>query len=376
MLRLVRITLLFVLLFSCTYAIAVNEIDSKKDQLKHIEDELNKSKQKLIATEEERNKKETNLKKSLKLKKETEKKLKKLNQDARLKKDSLWVAHVQLLNSKRRINRNTDLLNNEFHYLYLEDTMSELDTESMIDAFLLATSAGITLNLIEETLDKKESYKKIKEEKETVYNRVFQSMKNEKQKKNLVSGRVNSLTKEVRSLEEEKKSEEHQIKELEDTLKQLQELIAKLESEITKENRTYLFDEKYIGWPVKGKIIAGYGLQKNPLHGTTTLNNGIEIATAVGTEIKAAASGVVVFAEDYMRLGNVIVIDHKNGFMTVYSYNSSLLISKGSEVTEGSVVALSGAKPRSGEACLHFELRRDGKPVDPMTLLDKKGVDF
>jgi septal ring factor EnvC (AmiA/AmiB activator) len=230
--------------------------------------------------------------------------------------------------------------------------------------------------LIEETQDRKVNLQKTREEKEAVYNQVFQSMKNESRKKNVVTGKVASLQKEVKSLENAKKQEELRIKELEESLRQVQELITRLESEASKENRTYLFKKEFLPWPVQGKIIAGYGLQKNPLHGTTTLNNGIEIETAVGTEVKAIAPGVIVFAEDYMRLGNVIVIDHQNGFMSVYSYNSSLLINKGTKVDEGSVIALSGEKPRSGEACLHFEIRRDGKPIDPLTLLDKKGVEF
>ncbi len=371
--KLVAVLALF-LTFSTVFT--QQKITEKKEELKKLETELNESKQKLIETEILRKEKESSLNTSIKLKQETEQHVKELSKQERVNKDSLWVAHVRLLNAKRRINRNTDLLNSEFHYLYIEDVMSDVEPESMVDAFLLATATGITSNLIDETQNRKSSLQKTKAAKEDVYNQVFGAMKKAKRDELKVSKRVKNLVSEVKTLEQKKRTEEIKIKELEESLSQLQDLITKLEKEASKANRSYKFDKEHLSWPLKGKIIAEYGLQKNPLHGTTTLNNGIEIQAEVGSEVKAVAGGVVVFAEDYMRLGNVVVVDHKNGYMTVYSYNSSLLTQKGEELKEGDIVALSGEKPRSGEACLHFEIRKDGKPVDPFKFLDRKGVSF
>ncbi len=371
-----RKILILLFLLILVHLSSQDNLNEKKEELKKLEDELNLSKQKLLETESLKKKKENSLSSSIVLKKQTEIQLKDLAKKERMNKDSLWVAHVRLLNAKRRINRSSDLLNNEFHYLYLEDTIGDLDPDSMIDAMLLATATSVTNNLINTTETKKSDLQKSKEMKEEVYNQVFGAMNQAKKDELHVSSTVNKLRNEVKSLDERKKAEEIAIKELEESLSQLQELITRLEKDATKTDRDYKFDNEHLSWPVKGKIIADYGLQKNPLHGTTTLNNGIEIQVEVGSEVKAAAKGKVVFAENYMRLGNVVVIDHLNGYMTVYSYNSSLLTKKGEELEEGDVIALSGEKPRSGEACLHFEIRKDGKPIDPLNFLERKGVSF
>jgi len=113
------------------------------------------------------------------------------------------------------------------------------------------------------------------------------------------------------------------------------------------------------GWPAKGKIIQGF----------TTTTKGIDIAGSSGDPIEAAADGKVIFAGDGPRgLGNLIIVDHGNSFITAYAHNKSLLVKEGQSVKRGTKVAEMGQSDTTSVR-LHFEVRRSGTPVDPLQYL-------
>ena len=113
------------------------------------------------------------------------------------------------------------------------------------------------------------------------------------------------------------------------------------------------------GWPAKGKIIQGF----------TPTTKGIDIAGSSGDPIEAAADGKVIFAGDGPRgLGNLIIVDHGNSFITAYAHNKSLLVKEGQTVKRGTKVAEMGQSDTTSVR-LHFEVRRSGTPVDPLQYL-------
>ncbi|NOZ60481.1 MAG: M23 family metallopeptidase [Calditrichaeota bacterium] len=98
-------------------------------------------------------------------------------------------------------------------------------------------------------------------------------------------------------------------------------------------------------------------------------HNGIDIATSRGTEVRASADGIVLFANWTDDLGNLIIINHLNGFQTVYGHNQVLLKKEGNYVKKGEAIALLGSSGRSTAPHLHFEIWKDGFPVDPKKYL-------
>lgn len=113
------------------------------------------------------------------------------------------------------------------------------------------------------------------------------------------------------------------------------------------------------GWPAKGKIIQGF----------TTTTKGIDIAGSSGDPIEAAAAGKVIFAGDGPRgLGNLIIVEHSNGFITAYAHNKTLLVKEGQVVKRGAKIAEMGQSDTTSVR-LHFEIRRRGTPVDPLQYL-------
>ena len=116
------------------------------------------------------------------------------------------------------------------------------------------------------------------------------------------------------------------------------------------------------GWPAPGKIIQGF----------TVNTKGIDIAGNAGDPVVAAANGTVMYSGNGVRgLGNLIIVDHDNGFITAYAHNRALLVKTGQKVRKGAKIAEMGQTDASSVK-LHFEIRRQGTPVDPMQYLPAK----
>lgn len=99
-------------------------------------------------------------------------------------------------------------------------------------------------------------------------------------------------------------------------------------------------------------------------------HTGIDFAVKRGTSVVATASGVVVFAGWDKTLGNLVIINHDDNYQTLYGHNDKLLVEKGQEVLKGDIIAFSGNTGRSSAPHLHYEIRKNGEPIDPTPYLD------
>ena len=124
-------------------------------------------------------------------------------------------------------------------------------------------------------------------------------------------------------------------------------------------------------WPVSGPISCEYGYRYCPYHGYE-LHSGIDIAVGTGTSIKAAAAGKVKQAYFNSSYGNMILLDNGNGINTLYAHNSKLLVKAGDKVKKGQVIAKSGNTGNSTGPHCHFEVRKNGSPVNPRDYLGGK----
>ena len=97
---------------------------------------------------------------------------------------------------------------------------------------------------------------------------------------------------------------------------------------------------------------------------------GVDFAVKTGTTVAATASGIVKFAGWDEYLGNLVIIDHGNGHETLYGHNGKLLVEEGDNLLKGDVIALSGNTGHSTAPHLHYEIQKDGVPVDPTPYLD------
>lgn len=126
-------------------------------------------------------------------------------------------------------------------------------------------------------------------------------------------------------------------------------------------------------WPVRGRVVTGYGRQKNPRHGTETMNSGIDIAAAEGTEVRCVARGQVEYVQWMDGYGKTIIVNHGGGFYTVYAHLSEALVSESMALEPGHVIGRVGDTGSLDGTKLHFEVRagQHGDPVDPMRWLGR-----
>lgn len=118
-------------------------------------------------------------------------------------------------------------------------------------------------------------------------------------------------------------------------------------------------------WPVRGRIIAGFGPRPNG-----TENDGINLAVPEGTPIKAAENGVVAYAGNELKgYGNLVLIRHSGGYVSAYANASKLMVKRGDTVRRGQVIARAGQTGNVTSPQLHFEIRKGSKPIDPTKYL-------
>jgi len=123
-----------------------------------------------------------------------------------------------------------------------------------------------------------------------------------------------------------------------------------------------------LAWPVDGNILYNFGRVVNP-NNTTTRWNGIGIAAADGTPVKSVSSGTVALADVMGTYGNTVIVEHGGGDYSVYGSLRQMSVQKGARITKGQVIGTVGAADPAFPPHLHFEIRRGGPAVNPLTWL-------
>jgi murein DD-endopeptidase MepM/ murein hydrolase activator NlpD len=116
-------------------------------------------------------------------------------------------------------------------------------------------------------------------------------------------------------------------------------------------------------WPVNGPVVSGFGMRWGRMH------EGIDIGVGYGTPIHAAASGTVVYSGWMSGYGNFVIIDHGGGMATAYGHQSAIAVGNGQSVSQGQVIGYVGCTGHCFGPHLHFEVRINGSPVDPLGYL-------
>jgi len=122
-------------------------------------------------------------------------------------------------------------------------------------------------------------------------------------------------------------------------------------------------------WPVRGPITSPFGMRVDPVTGRYQLHSGIDIGADYGVPITASADGSVIYAGWYGGYGYAIIIDHGGGWSTLYAHCSAMYVSANQPVRQGQVIGAIGATGWATGPHLHFEIRRNGVPLDPLSKL-------
>jgi len=135
--------------------------------------------------------------------------------------------------------------------------------------------------------------------------------------------------------------------------------------------KDFLKDQKDIyvatprGWPIDGRVTSEFGPRENPRDGSPEFHSGLDISAPDGTPVRATADGIVSFAGWSRGSGNLVVLEHGFSYATCYAHNSSVTVSVGKKVRRGDIISYSGSTGDSTGPHLHYEVRHDGKAVNP-----------
>lgn len=186
---------------------------------------------------------------------------------------------------------------------------------------------------------------------------------------------------------QDRKSYETSLKELQANASRLQAMITRLEALSRRKlssrhekpgsrlkplaelppvpDRGFASQKGRMSLPVRGEILESYGKHKHPEFNSFTFSKGLSISASSGTEIKAIYEGTVIFADYFKGFGNMMIVDHGGGYFTLYAHASRLAKKVGAEVARQEVIGAVGDVDSSKGSILYFEIRHQGKPVDP-----------
>jgi len=124
-------------------------------------------------------------------------------------------------------------------------------------------------------------------------------------------------------------------------------------------------------WPVSGRVTSQYGTRKDPFTGILKTHRGLDLKAYTGEPVKATAAGKVIFSGWASGYGYKVEIDHGNGYRSVYAHNSKLAVKYGQQVKKGQVICYAGSTGRSTAPHVHFEIKKNGTPLSPKTVLSQ-----
>ena len=127
-------------------------------------------------------------------------------------------------------------------------------------------------------------------------------------------------------------------------------------------------------WPVTGRLMGGFGERTDPFSGEGARHTGVDISAPMGTPVKATADGVIVSAGWNSGYGRCVVIDHGNGYQTLYGHLSKIDVMEGEEIRQGETLGLVGMTGRATGPHLHYEVRIHSTPVNPYRYLAHASV--
>ena len=297
--------------------------------------------------------------------------LQQLNHDLKVKQGELEVIKERLAEVTAELERRKQLVAERVTNVYMQGEMTYLDLLFNAKDFREFINRAFYLNLIfekdQELYDsvriKKEEVSQSKLEMESTITEIA-SDRDKLQEQNLEISRVREEKSALlRAVSRDKALAEKQIRELEEESRRITQFLQSLT-----DGYSGKWTSKFLR-PCSGRISSPYGWRKHPVWGNRRFHTGIDIAAPYRTPIKAGGDGKVVRAKWMGGYGNTVIIDHGGGIATLYAHCSGFAVSVGTVVRAGQTIAYVGSTGTSTGNHVHFEVRKNGNHVDPMSVM-------
>lgn len=349
-------------------------------QIKSVKDEINNLQKKESGYLE-------TLHKIEKLLRDTEKELQAIEKDLELAQKEIELGEDELILEKQILKERTKLLENRLREIYKRRLTGYLEilfnSESFSDFLTRFRYMKNILSLDAEVInDIRRQMKKIEDNKVNLENReeILSLLKREVEKeKENIEFSIRAKKSIVNKINSQKEVYLKSLKELEQSSQEIKNIIERIYKQQEGDSKRVTQKEVpaitlkpkkgILALPVQGKLISGYGRHKNTDFNTYTFNSGIDISAPLGQVVHAAGSGEVIYTGSIKGYGQIIIIDHGGRITTLYAHLSKILIDIGDKVKKGQIVGQVGDSGGVSSTRLHFEVRVEGKPTDPMNWL-------
>ncbi len=369
-----RILSLVILLL--LFSISKSEVLDEQQRLQQIQDQLAAQKMKLHET---RLKEQESLSKLVLIKTE----LGKTTRDLTRAKTKI-VENVGQINdlasqidaARETLKQKSNKLNKRVREIYKSSAVNYLDllfsTHSMADFINRAYFFGKIIEgdakLISDVSDEYHLFKNKKEKLVAVTEQVKDLAKEIGQKRSEIAQKAEEEKGVWSDLKDRREDYEKKVAELEKSSEQLTRIIQEKMAE-RKRAGVSAHGSGALDWPLRGRITSPFGYRRDPFWRGRHMHTGIDIANSYGEIIRAADGGEVIFSGWWDGYGKAVVIDHGRNISTVYGHMSRIYVENGNKVSKGQIIGLVGSTGYSTGPHLHFEVRVNGKPTNPMKYL-------
>ena len=363
------------------------KIKEENQRLKKIEQQIKSIKDEINNLQKEESGYLEALHKIEKLLRDTEKELQAIEKDLEFAQKEIKIAEDEVIIEKEKLKEKTKLLEGRLRQIYKHRLTGYLEilfnSESFSDFLtrfryiknILSLDAEV-INDIRQQMEKIEDHKINLENREEILNLLKKEV--EKEKENIefsIKGRKSIIDK----IDSQKEVYLKSLKELEQSSQEIKNIIERIYKQQEGDSKevsqkevpaiTLKPKKGILALPIQGKLISGYGRQKNTEFNTDTFNSGIDISAPLGQVVHSAGAGEVIYTGTIKGYGQIIIIDHGGRTTTLYAHLSKILVDIGDRVIKEQTIGQVGDSGGISSPRLHFEVRVEGKPTDPMNWL-------
>lgn len=369
--RILSILLVMLIFLSCypSDGFASQAVSDNQKKLNQINQTIQSTKKKLNQNQKEQQNLSEQIQALDKKIEVAEFELAEINQEIQQTKAKIDRTQKELEKAEKNIASKKDVMNKRLRVMYKNGNIGYievlLDSEDIVD---LLSKIDMIKRIFKQDTDllrymkiQRDEINTKKKTLESHENHLTAMMKNMQQKQQELHEHRVAVSRAREQLQKDSKELEKQIDELNRYAAQIEEQIRRLQS-----------SGEYIGgklaWPAPGytRITSPFGYRIHPILKQKKLHTGIDIGIPAGKSVVAAGDGKVIYAATLGGYGKTVMIDHGGGIVTLYAHNSKLLVSKGDSVKRGQGIAQAGSTGMSTGPHLHFEVRKNGKYVDPI----------
>ncbi|HWR38626.1 MAG TPA: peptidoglycan DD-metalloendopeptidase family protein [Patescibacteria group bacterium] len=284
------------------------------------------------------------------------------------------VTNTDLLNkAEKRLAERSQVLNKRMRDIYENGQVSYVDVLLGASDFLdfstrmdlLKRVVNQDLTLVAQVRAERDLVAQKRAELERDRAAILEMKRVAAEKKVIIEARKKDQEQLLQSAVGERDVAERAYQELLDTSRQIERMIRNVQ----RGSKGSAGGSGALMWPIMGEITSPYGTRVHPIFGTSRYHSGIDIAADYGDAVAAADAGTIIFSGWMGGYGKAVIIDHGRGISTLYGHNSELLVGEGQTVRKGQTIAAAGSTGYSTGPHVHFEVRVNGEPTNPMSYL-------